>query len=99
MSESGAHFEIDDPVRIAESAGWAGCATGRIALPQSSLIESMEVFYGVDAGWDGASRTAPINGVMTVEWWVAFDEPQLAEDGDGPMAGAAFAKDLLEASE
>jgi hypothetical protein len=98
MSESGAEFEIDDPVRIAESAGWAGGAIGRIALQPSSLIESMEIFYGADAGWDGASRTAAINGVMSVEWWVAFDEPQFDEDGDGPMSGAAFAEGLLEAS-
>jgi hypothetical protein len=99
MSESGAQFEIDDPVRIAASAGWARGATGRIALPPSSLIESMEVFYGADPGWDGPSRTAAISGVMTVEWWVVFDEPQFDEDGDGPMAAAAFAEGLLESAE
>jgi hypothetical protein len=94
-----AGFKIDDRVRIAASADWARGATGSIALPPSSLLESIEIIHGVDAGWDGASRTAAVEGVMTVLWWVVFDEPLFDEDGEGPMAGGAFAQALLEAAE
>jgi len=52
---------------------------------RTGLLESIELVHGIDAGWDGASRTALIDGVMTVGWWVAFDEPQFDEDGEGPI--------------
>jgi len=95
VARDDARFKVDDPVRISEASMWAQGATGRIALPPTSLLESIEAIHGIDPGWDGAMRTAVIDGVMTVGWYVAFDKPQFDEDGEGPMAGGEFAEALL----
>ncbi len=74
---------IGDRVRISPHSAWAQGATG-------------QVIGGIAGDRMRFRRTVPASDGTRVYYFVAFDQPQIDDEGDGPYIGAEIEARYLE---
>ncbi len=70
-------FQNGDRVEVSASHHWARGAVGTIVQPPSPV-------RALSAGHVGIARSGPTRKGRASFYWVAFDQPQVDADGDGP---------------
>ena len=80
-----------DRVQISAAYHWAKGALGTVGPPPGAVVQLVRK----DEAWAGCRRV--VTGVKgPIEfYWVAFDEPQIDAEGDGPYASAEIQAEYL----
>src|SRR5579884_3208794 len=81
-------FHDGDRVLVSPDFFWAKGATGTIGKPPSEVIQ-------IGGPWDGLTRREQSALGENIVYWVAFDEPQLDADGDGPYRAGCIWQQCL----
>lgn len=84
-------FRSGQRVQVSASHHWANGAFGTIAEPPAPV-------RALGDGWSGNVRMVKTRQGTVSYYWVAFDEPQVDADGDGPYAGGEIDARYLHAA-
>jgi len=85
-------FKVGDRVRISSKVWWAKDCLGTISLPP----EFAQNLVQEKAPWNGHTRLVKGRIGTIIFYWVWFDEPQYASEGDGPYKGSEIEEFYLE---
>ena len=84
-------YSQGDRVQISAAYHWAKGALGTGGPPPGPVVERVSN----EEAWAGCRRVvAGFKGPIEF-YWVAFDEPQIDADGDGPYASAEIQAEYL----